>query len=799
MEYVQRLQRYSMKISLRIRRAMAALAAVFLAFSASAQTREVVINEVCADNNTAFNVDGDFPDYVELYNSNAISAVSIAGWRLTIDSSQLNNRLKTYTFPAGTSIGPRSFLLVICDGQTNLPLHTAFNLGKSGENLYLFGPSGVTPRDGVRFGFQVTDRPFGRVPDGAPNTHVLCFATPGEENRQAPLGSRTKLRINEWMPSADTNPDWFEIYNPETNAVSIGRLVFTDRAFYGAACTNKFTMTNSWLEAGGFLRFKADDKPNEGYDELDFKLSSGSDQIIMLLPDKTTIIHRIFWPDATGRQGQTGAAALFTSYGWLPDGNTNDLVVTFAPGRDTPEASNFLPIDEILINEVLAHTDPPLEDAIELYNATNIQVNIGGWWLSDNKDEYNKFRIPNDTRIDPNGYIVFYEFRGEPGGFNPNGSNAFPSFALSSSQGDEVYLFETDPVTGKLTGRRRGVDFPASPNGISYGRYVVSTNESDFVPLVTPTFGSDVKAGDPTNRLDEFRQGRGATNAGPAFGPVVISEIMYHPPDIGEGTNAVQNVLDEYVEIYNSSTETVYLYDTNVYPYPPFGMVYTNTWRLRGEADFNFPTNVSLGPGRSLIVINFGLTNTTQLSSFRNKYGIRPGVQIFGPYGGNLSDGGGAVELERPDAPQPPERDDRGFVPYLRVDRVRYNDESPWPTEPDGLRLDTNAPQSVGHALVRQYPDRYGSDAANWVAQVPTPGRQFISNSVSVVGNVATVSFHGLAGSSYTVQSRDALESGTWQKLEDKPAQTNSGPRQVQTVVAPGTKRFYRVLTPMQP
>jgi len=49
------------------------------------------------------------------------------------------------------------------------------------------------------------------------------------------------------------------------------------------------------------------------------------------------------------------------------------------------------------------------------------------------------------------------------------------------------------------------------------------------------------------------------------------------------------------------------------------------------------------------------------------------------------------------------------------------------------------------------------------------------------------------------VQYRDGIESTTWLKLQDMPPQSTSGPRQIVTAVAPGSKRFYRVVTPMQP
>jgi len=695
----------------------------------------------------------------------------------------------------------RGYMLVICDGQTNQPLHTGFSLGKNGEFLWLLGPSNGR-RDAVNFGFQVTDRPFGRVPDGSTNVGawVLCTATPGGKNVQAPLGNRNRLIFNEWAPSMGTQKDWFEIYNPETNAVSLANLVFATNVT--TITTNRPILTNSWLGAHDYLEFKCDAHPEKGIDELEFKLPASGAKLTLFAPNRTSIIHRVFWPDPTGRQGQTNLVAdTLYSYGWLPDGNTNDLVVTFPPDRTTPGKSNFLPIDNIYINEILSHSDPPLEDAVELYNDGTNAVNIGGWWLTDDKDTYNKFHIPANTIIQPKGYVAFYEYIGEPGGFNPNGQGIFPSFSFSSSQGDECYLYATDPVTGKLNGFRRGVDFPAAANGVSFGRYVTSTGESDFVPMESLTFGTDVTAADPTNRLDEFRSGTGAPNAAPLVGPLVINEIMYHPPDIISGTNIFDNDLDEYIQIYNASLFTVKLFDTNVYDYSPFGYAYTNTWHVRGDIDFDFPTNVSLAAGQSLLVVNFGLTNTIQLNTFRAKYNVPANVKIFGAYRGHLSNGGGSVQIERPDTPQGPNHPTEvGFVPYIRVDKVRYDDEPPWPIEPDGVRIHPTSPNSIGYVLSRVQPELYGGDVTNWIAAVPSAGRQTISNYVSMVSsNTVSVNFHGLAGSGYTVQYRDGLEAPTWQKLQDFPPQSTSGPRQVQTTVAPGSKRFYRVLTPIQP
>ena len=50
---------------------------------------------------------------------------------------------------------------------------------------------------------------------------------------------------------------------------------------------------------------------------------------------------------------------------------------------------------------------------------------------------------------------------------------------------------------------------------------------------------------------------------------------------------------------------------------------------------------------------------------------------------------------------------------YIRVDRVAYDDEAPWPTKPDN---------SDDYTLHRIAPNLYGNDVINWNADAPTPG-----------------------------------------------------------------------------
>jgi len=111
---------------------------------------------------------------------------------------------------------------------------------------------------------------------------------------------------------------------------------------------------------------------------------------------------------------------------WQPAGQLGGL-----PGASDPP----LPaLADIRINEALTRSDtPPPTDSIELYNPTTNNVNIGGWFLSDDFSTPKKFRIADGTTIFAGGYLVFTEadFNLTPG--------IAPSFALGSS-GDQVWL-----------------------------------------------------------------------------------------------------------------------------------------------------------------------------------------------------------------------------------------------------------------------------------------------------------------------------------------------------------------------
>jgi hypothetical protein len=753
-------------------RTLLPLCALLCASVASGQV--VFINEVMANNQTAIANDGSYSEWVELYNPSA-SAVNIGDWSL---SDSLSSPRK-FVFPAGSSstIPANGYLVVWLDNNTTSPgLHAGFSVKKNTDDLTLFGPfaTGSLQVDRIVFGIQPVDQSIGRVPDGSPNW-TLTRPTFELPNQAILLDTIvTNLRINEVMANPSGGDDWFELYNPGTNYVHLGGLVWSDQLTVPA--TNKPIAALSFIPPGGFIQFIANDNDADA-DHCSFKLGNSGDNVVLFATDRTTVIDRITY---------TGTQTNGVSFGHLPDGGTN--TVYFASGKSTPGDSNFQLLTDIIINEILTHTDPPLEDAIELYNPTGSAVDISNFWLSNSKDDPKKFRIPGGTVVPAGGYKVFYEWPGSTNGFNSSGFGTNRSFTLNSAKGDEVFLHSAD-AAGNLTFFRLSRAFGPAENGVSFGRYVTSEGKTDFVPMSRRTFGG---VDNPTS-VNQFRLGTGATNAYPKIGPIVITEVMYHPPDAFVDGAFVDNSQDEYIELYNVTPATAPLYDPVIYSYADGR---TNTWRLRGVVDFNFPMFVSMAPAEYLLVVNFDpTTNTTQLAAFRSKYSVPAGVQIFGPYRGKLQNGSGSVELYKPDPPQSPDHPDPGLVPYIFVDRVKYSDNAPWPVEPDG----------TGAALQRVKPEEYGNDPINWVAAPPTPGGQAVHiDSVQRAGTSTTIRFVGVANSGYTLQYQGSLSGGggtgsnIWIRATDIAPQSTTGVRQV-TDSTSNPMRFYRLVTPIQP
>lgn len=126
---------------------------------------ELVINELMATNsNTVADSEGDFDDWVELFNLGT-NSIDLSGYFLSDDGSNLTK----WAFPTGTSIDGGSYLTIWADNDASqssqTELHAEFKLSASGETLYLLNADTVLI-DKIGFNTQTSDQGFARVPNG---------------------------------------------------------------------------------------------------------------------------------------------------------------------------------------------------------------------------------------------------------------------------------------------------------------------------------------------------------------------------------------------------------------------------------------------------------------------------------------------------------------------------------------------------------------------------------------------------------------------------------------------------------
>jgi hypothetical protein len=329
-------------------------------------------------------------------------------------------------------------------------------------------------------------------------------------------------------------------------------------------------------------------------------------------------------------------------------------------GGTPGEAAEIFPSsNDLVINEALTHQDDDTPgDWVEIYNSSDEAIDINGWFLSDDEEDLEKVELSGLSTIAAGGYLVLTEASNF--GITVDSTNGF---ALSEL-GESIYLSSGED--GELTGVRIEETFGAAERDVTFGRYLKSDGTSDFTAQSAQTYESE--------------------NAFPLIGEIVITEIMYHPAE----TSGY-----EYIELCNTSSTNVALYDTD----------YTsNTWQLAGAVEFSFPEDLILSPGEILII------SETDETTFRSYYPtLNTDVRVLGPYSGALNNSGEDLYLTRPGDPE----DDTGEVPYIVVERVNYDDESPWPLTADGL----------GASLERVDTASYPNDSINWtVNESPIPG-----------------------------------------------------------------------------
>lgn len=238
------------------------------------------------------------------------------------------------------------------------------------------------------------------------------------------------------------------------------------------------------------------------------------------------------------------------------------------------------------------------------------------------------------------------------------------TFGLSASQGDDLWLLETD-ANGAPIAFVDHVEFAAAREDETLGRWPDGAGSEALITMTASTSGAE--------------------NSGPLLGPVFISEVHFR---------STANPLLEFVEICNSSSQVISL----------------ENWRLRGGMDFNFTSAHSLSANEVVVIVPFDpSTQPALVFAFQTAHGIDGSVTLLGPgLDGPLGDDSGTVRLQAPGIPTGNNPTD---FPQITADSVDYSGSAPWPATGD-------------QSLNRNPAFEFGNFATSWNGDTATPGKK---------------------------------------------------------------------------
>jgi len=349
-------------------------------------------------------------------------------------------------------------------------------------------------------------------------TGLICPVA-GKAESLGPSSRRTGLVISEIMyhpaPRADgRNLEFIEVYNSERTPANISGFRLSGDADFAFP-------TNTIIPGLGFLVVAAVPADMQQVYGLS-GVSGGFGNSTNSLPNGGGTIRL---------RNQWGAVLLEVTYSDEPpwpaaaDGASHSLVLdqpslgegtarawsasAFANGSPgTLEPVNNDPLNAVVINEFLAHTDDPEVDFIELYNHSNQSVDLAGCALTDDPLT-NKFVFATGASIPARGFLYVTQT-------NMN-------FSLSS-EGETIYF--KSPSGNRVIDALR---FRGQENGVSSGRWPDGASEIYRLAAKTP----------------------GVANSSIRVSEVVINEIMYH--SVSEDDN------DQFVELHNRGVGPVNL------------------------------------------------------------------------------------------------------------------------------------------------------------------------------------------------------------------------------------------------
>ena len=240
------------------------------------------INEIVASNSYTYkDNDGEYSDYIELYNSNNYD-INLENYRLTDSLYEVNK----WKFP-NITIKAKSYLIIFASGKNkckeNDKCHVNFKLNSEGETISLIDDTGnIISR--VSYKDLKNDNSLSYVN----GKYIITKPTPGKENSNEEIKrvdvSKYKIIINEYLThnkgsnynSNGEYSDWVELYN-EGDDISLHGLSLSDEE----KNLNKFMLPDKVIKKGEYLIIYLNGGKEIDGIAANFKLSDNDKKIIL--------------------------------------------------------------------------------------------------------------------------------------------------------------------------------------------------------------------------------------------------------------------------------------------------------------------------------------------------------------------------------------------------------------------------------------------------------------------------------------------------------------------------------------
>lgn len=531
-------------------------------------TAHVVISEILASNRTYPAPNGEYLDYIEVHNL-ADVATDISGYMLSDSFDSIG-----YTFPQGTVLNAKGYLVVWCDKNDETGNFAAFGISKDGTDTITLYNSANVQVDQVAVGRTETNLPLVRQEDGLWGTGRL--ATPGYENTDAGyeawLGSMGADDLDVVISEVLTGSacaaldgsgrlcDWIELYNAGKTAAVLDGAYLSDDVLDRV----KWQIPSLTLQPGERVVIPCiGDGASEG--EANFAMPRDGCTVTL-----------------TGKLGnvisQVEVPLLNRDHSWALQADGTYLQTDkITPGSENDETGYAAWLSaigaadiQVVISEVMAgnfsfltNADGKLGDWVELYNPGTAEVNLTGAYLSDDLADRSKWQI-TDLILQPGERKVIF------------------CSGKEAAQNEADFALSGDGFTIVLTGAMGNVITSTQVPELKDDRSWALQSDGSYLEteLATPGF-ENTEAG---------YQAYVATRIIP--GPLMISEVMpsnstYYRQSDGE--------YYDWVELQNISDSAINLAD----------------YALSNDRDnlsrFQLPDR-TLDPGERVIIICSGNT-----------------------------------------------------------------------------------------------------------------------------------------------------------------------------------------------